>query len=145
MFTSKLKRTYGFLLTPVDCASRFSLDDLPSDEMKMYRQLSNESFFYRGHPAALVTGVMTYFGIGRVIPKMPHLYKAITTFAVSLIGSWVARQSYLPTIQEKVMTELPPYTFLHQAVASGELFKPALFSSSSMQKRIGLKFSTKES
>jgi len=110
----------------------FSVKDLSSSERTLYNSLVNQSFFYRGHPAGLVVGVATYFGmrIRSPLPSYPALL--LTCFATSITASMVARDSYMETVQRRVVNELPPSSYLRQSVEQGLVFRSTFFKNLTM-------------
>ena len=101
-------------------------------EKKFYSKMVNQSFFYRGHPAGFVVALTSYFGLQKLYPSSPYHTKLIVCLGTSLAASLIARDSYMETIQRRVVNELPPSSYLRRSVEQGLIFHSTLFHNLAM-------------
>ena len=105
----------------------FSYSKLNSEEQEFYKSAVNQSFFYRGHPTGFVVACITYYGIVKLYPLSTPNTKLLACLGTSILGSLIARDSYMQTIQHRALNELPPSSYLRQSIEKGLVFHSTLF------------------
>ncbi|XP_077972045.1 uncharacterized protein LOC120339315 [Styela clava] len=86
---------------------------LTTEESDLLRRLRLESAWTRGYPLALISGGLTVIATRKVQSSRLRIALAIVG-AVS--GNIVGKISYLPVIQQRILTELPESSPLRQKV-----------------------------
>lgn len=83
---------------------------LTEEEAKVMKQLRYESAWKRGYPFAFISGAAT----AMLTRRFSMIARISLTAFTAILGNVTGRISYLPTIQQRLMTDLPPDSPLRQ-------------------------------